>query len=49
MNEHQRKRLRKHGYSEIAINEIALHQNILLGIVDGMSKEEIDTGLEKVK
>ena len=31
MNDHQRKRLRKHGYTEIAIEEIALHQRILLG------------------
>ena len=31
MNDHQKKRLRKHWGSEIAIKEIALHQNILLG------------------
>ena len=31
MNDHQKKRLRNHGHSEIAIKEIELHQNILLG------------------
>lgn len=33
MNEHQRKWLRKHGYTEIAVKEIDIHQKILLGKV----------------
>ena len=31
MNEHYRGWLKKHGYTEIAIKEIELHQKILLG------------------
>lgn len=31
MNENQKKWLRKHGYTDIAIKEFELHQNILLG------------------
>ena len=31
MNEYQKKCLKKHGYTEIAIKEIDLHQKILLG------------------
>jgi hypothetical protein len=31
MNEHQKKWLKKHGYGEIAIKEIDMHQKILLG------------------